>query len=820
MELSAVSTLNFVLFCCLGSSFFCDVNAGSQVSCPPGCSCDNDGEWKCHWSSNFVTIPSPLPENITSLILWSQNIPTIYRNDFNGLRRLLKIEISDCNVRNIENGTFDNLSELEELVLEWNRLAAIDVNLLRGLHSLRILDLSRNEIERIENGTFINLSKLESLMLANNNLKSLNCGTFSGLHSLKKFDISYSNIEKIEKDTFIDLRILEQLDLDGNKLKILTVDAFSGLYNLSMLRLSNNGIESIENGTFKDLTRLNWLNLNGNNLTKLRADTFMGLHSLAYLLIASSNIHSIESRTFEPLIALNALYMEYNNLASIDHTALNGPQNLTELDLYGNNLISLEIPTSFAISLRELYVSQNEDFSFPPCSLGRLPSLQVLDIFNTSVNLSLDLFIGDGCSENQTIPQLTDLYFENTNTSSISVDLLSRFPDLQHLSFGNNDDDEVYVEYGALEVLQKLALLWLFNMPSALHRKSTDYPLPLLETINLHNPKVIPTEFLESISTGLRAIVIFDAEFNQLPGEAFGNIPSLNKIFISHSSSQISLDRDALKGLPNLTELYLNYLQLSFLPPGFLDYTRQLDTLNLYGNPLSCTCSLAWLVEYSNLQDLYPQGTCSSPSDLVGLSLSDIDYLNCDDITTTQQADSTEDGQNELSGTLLSTSGHSTDPSTTELSNTISTKFISSTPTLHVTVSESTKTEVSSPDLTAMEEGRFTTEITASKSNTQLLTLSTTTHSRKAIFTTLRPVESVSTNKIEINDLTTQLTSNNISTKAFLRETTTNSPHTKLTLADHQFSTTDYSQVSSNASRVSFIYLYISACGIILVYLL
>ena len=61
------------------------------------------------------------------------------------------MDIRENNLRKIESGAFSNCPEMEVLILESNKLSAIDYKLFSGLEKLNILNLRNNLIVKIEN---------------------------------------------------------------------------------------------------------------------------------------------------------------------------------------------------------------------------------------------------------------------------------------------------------------------------------------------------------------------------------------------------------------------------------------------------------------------------------------------------------------------------------------------------------------------------------------------------------------------------------------------------------------------------------------------
>jgi Leucine-rich repeat (LRR) protein len=84
---------------------------------------------------------------------------------------------------------FESLTSLEELILDHNRLKRLNENTFKPLKRLLRLDLDNNELEEIDSGAFENLTSLEKLYLFNNKLKSIGANTFKAIEKLESLEL-------------------------------------------------------------------------------------------------------------------------------------------------------------------------------------------------------------------------------------------------------------------------------------------------------------------------------------------------------------------------------------------------------------------------------------------------------------------------------------------------------------------------------------------------------------------------------------------------------------------------------------------------------
>ncbi|PIK37897.1 hypothetical protein BSL78_25274 [Apostichopus japonicus] len=588
MDIGSISFISF-LMCSVLSSFNsnCRTLASEQATCLgfDECFCTNEGVFACY-RDELSGIPSTLPPNTTTVKLKYQNISKIYKADFvdSGYEGLLVLMIQNSKLRDIENGSFASLTSLIEFNLDGNELTSLDATNFHNLFNLKLLSLTSNAVEIIENGTFENLTKLVSL------------------------------------------------DLSRNKISTLYTGIFSGLVNLIFLSLKENEIYFIDRKTFQVVQNLRTLNLSFNRIRELDNFTFVGLDNLRYLSISDNVIDYVGDDTFQSLSNLSSLSLAQNRLTHLTFSITNDLRNLETLQLNDNQLTSIH-NLSILPFLKKLDVSNNIQLSLPFCSLGELPILQSLFMSNTNVTFTLRLFIGTGCRDINIVPPLQHLYIQHSNTKRIDLDLTKALPYLQNLSFGDLD---IEIENGSLSVLDNLKVLSLHNLPSSFYRLKFSNSLPSkMTTIVFYGLDNFPVEFLSHAGgERLLRLVIRNSNFEYLPANAFANLSSLENVEI-HNGSLLSIDKDALNGLGNLTKLEMTRNRLSTLPEGLFQSTPYLGVLNIHENPWSCDCNLKWLIAYIELITIDNLTECVSPTEMSGkvISLLSESDFQCNDVS-------------------------------------------------------------------------------------------------------------------------------------------------------------------------------------------
>ncbi|XP_015239104.1 SLIT and NTRK-like protein 1 [Cyprinodon tularosa] len=172
---------------------------------------------------------------------------------------------------NCEGKKIESLASLKpkplaahELNMRDNNIHAVKKNQLLGYSSLNLLDLGGNNIKVVDNGTFQNQSELRWLYMDKNYLDTLMAEMFVGLVNLEYLSLEYNDIQLIVAGAFSPMPNLRVLFLNNNLLKALPVDAFVGI-SLSKISLHNNYFTYLPvTGVLEQLNSIIQIDLHGN----------------------------------------------------------------------------------------------------------------------------------------------------------------------------------------------------------------------------------------------------------------------------------------------------------------------------------------------------------------------------------------------------------------------------------------------------------------------------------------------------------------------------------------------------------------------------
>ena len=253
-----------------------------------------------------------------------------------GLKTVTSLEIVYSNAVHLTPNTFNNMEQLQSLILKGNTGIKIKDETLSKLENLKTVEISNCEIKELEEKTFSNLKKLQNLDLQSNYLTSLPSGLFKDLSSLEELNLSLNRLNSLPADLFINLQKLKRLSLNHNQLAMLHNKGFIENTRLERLEVTNNGIGEITGSSFTGLKNLRFLDLSRNKIVKIERNSFQDTQQLVHL------------------------HLHGNQLKRID-LSLVGHKNskLTYLDLSDNKLVSADIGSGIFAKLAYINMSNN-----------------------------------------------------------------------------------------------------------------------------------------------------------------------------------------------------------------------------------------------------------------------------------------------------------------------------------------------------------------------------------------------------------------------------------------------------------------------------
>ncbi|XP_077523256.1 protein toll-like [Amblyomma americanum] len=226
---------------------------------------------------------------IKELVFRNNRIVQIAPTAFKSFKEMSRLDLSNNNIRHLNETAFSANSRLESLILNWNRLTTV-TGVFNRTPQIRHLRLSFNQIRNIT-AAFNGLTKLRSLSIRNN---LLTC---------------------IPDDTFRDNRGLQKVTLNENDIQWIGRDAFQGLDKLKIITLRNNRLLTLNN-SMRNLPKLQYIDASFNAIQGLETGEFARNINLAAVLLAGNNISSVKG-AFVAATYLRMLKIDGNRLLLI-----------------------------------------------------------------------------------------------------------------------------------------------------------------------------------------------------------------------------------------------------------------------------------------------------------------------------------------------------------------------------------------------------------------------------------------------------------------------------------------------------------------------
>ncbi|XP_008154798.2 toll-like receptor 8 [Eptesicus fuscus] len=601
-------------------------------------------------------IPSDLPGSLRFLSLIQNNIISVTKNNTSGLKNLERLNLgwncyfgNVCNKTFIDDGAFEEITNLEELTLSFNNLSRVPRNLPRSLTKLY---LSNTNINTIRKADFEDLENLIVLDLSGNCPRCFNApfpctpcagdasisidgSAFDSLTKLEYLNLSSTSLRKVNSSWFDKMPHLKELHLEFNYLvqEIASGEFLTKLPHLQILDLSYNYIKT-------QYVRYIYLSPNFSNLTSLRA-----LHLRGYV------FQELRYKDFQPLMNLSNLTtinLGVNFINQIDFTIFRNFPKLKVIYLSVNRISPLVNGTRQSLSTLHSHVlkPRSADSEFDPHSNFYHSTKPLIkpecDKYGQAIDLSLNNIFFIGQKQFEAFPNISCLNLSsNGNGQALNGSEFSALPQLKYLDFTNNkldfDTNSAFNELPELEVLDLSNNAHYFQIAGVTHRLGFIKNLTKLQVLNVSGNDIYTLTEYNLSSRSLKELVFSGNRLDILWKAAdkrymciFRNLIVLEQLDISFNNLE-SIPEQAFVNLPRtLTTLYLNDNKLKFFNWTLLQYFPRLQLLDLSRNQLyyltyslsKITHSLQTLLLSDNKIVQLPSGFVSQNSSLVTLDLS------------------------------------------------------------------------------------------------------------------------------------------------------------------------------------------------------
>lgn len=401
--------------------------------------------------------------SITTLDLSNNPLESIEPGIFNVLTSLETLKLNDCKLTTIPNYIFTTQINLKHLELAGNFLTGTDwPEVLGNLVRLEHLNLRKSGLKHLSEDSFSNCTYLVSLILADNELRKLDVAATLGssVDRLELLDLSNCKIQgPISGQAFANATRLKSLYISGNPLFAPDLEeALEPLPKLEKLFLSNCGLRRLPDN-FNVFDNLRELDISHNPLVNVFARLLAPLENLEYLNMGYSNLSYIGPESFSKMTSLKRLILSGNDLLSLE-AGLFG--NLTQLTTIELEFCGLKRPLKSDaffknltyMDLREVKLGGNP-LVIPetgPLFPKQLSQVSILDLSNCNVTkLSHDAF--------RNTENLTELNLSGNRLKSEegSLVFLMRLGQLEKINLSGNNlttiDPQIFVNNPKLHYL-------------------------------------------------------------------------------------------------------------------------------------------------------------------------------------------------------------------------------------------------------------------------------------------------------------------------------------------------------------------------------
>lgn len=356
---------------------------------------------------------------------------------FTSFPEMTNLDVTRCQVENINKYTFEQAKELRYLNISGNHLRVLNNFVFKGCDKLVRLDLSNNQLTEVKEKSLHDLPKIDHLDLAGNLLESLDEDIFSRLTLLSYLSLANNRLTDLQDRLLENCTLIAYLDIRGNRihslsdtflksltyLRVLVVDdnkltslkipqqltklsasknkiseifseypAKSQLYSLN---LSKNKLNSIYNVTI--LETITMLDLSFNPIGPLNLTAFLKLKKLVDLNMEATQLQTLQHGIFTQQTKLRRLDISYNFLQKLDLTILTPVSGLETLFIDGNDLIEVNYE-----HIPELF-----------------PNLTYLGLFANGWNCSYLTTLVRFCNRNNIAVSSTKTYGEMTYLTNV-----------------------------------------------------------------------------------------------------------------------------------------------------------------------------------------------------------------------------------------------------------------------------------------------------------------------------------------------------------------------------------------------------------------
>jgi len=276
----------------------------------------------------FLNFYPFVKQNISVQII-NQNYSHLPQYIFNNSNKLvISLDLSHCQIETIHVNSFKSISNLDSLILAYNKLKRID-NIFNSLINLKKLILNNNEIKQISNDLCC-LINLNILILSSNVIRSIGNFDFSCLSKLKLLSLNQNHIDYIQNVNMGSLGDMRELVLSENGLTV--VKKFQAPPTIFYMKFNDNKLESLcEIISIQMANQIIYFDFSFNYLSQIDCVDFNEMSSMESLVMQFNMIRSIDFIDFRRLKNLVYLNFAHNKLEEIKNLDLRNASKIQDI---------------------------------------------------------------------------------------------------------------------------------------------------------------------------------------------------------------------------------------------------------------------------------------------------------------------------------------------------------------------------------------------------------------------------------------------------------------------------------------------------------
>ena len=320
---------------------------------------------------------------------------------------LSSLDLSFNSLHGLKYRTFENLTLLNELLLDNNNLGVIIPEYFAGMESLRVLSLRNNHIRDIDTSRYSWNISIKALFLSGNDLTTLQPYIFYGLSNLEFLDLSDNMfLYNFEIDSSTGLEKLRILDISNSFLGYLSL--YTPVLSSCKISTRENAGLTVPGDFFMHAKALEHVEIIASlsywTLALAREMLFNGLTNLTRLYMRKNHFKQLPPKLFHGLYSLQILDLQDNEIIFLDFDFFRDLKSLRSLNLRLNKIIQLPLLIDLHL-LTHLDLDGNQLTYLEDNAFGNMSSLTHLSLANNllvtfnkttfqlpaSSNMSLDL---------------------------------------------------------------------------------------------------------------------------------------------------------------------------------------------------------------------------------------------------------------------------------------------------------------------------------------------------------------------------------------------------------------------------------------------